>query len=245
METIYNADYSEVLTSTAVNNTRGFGGMYLDLYTGLYDDGGRIYTPIMQTFLTPDPAQADRNTYRYVGNDPTDATDPSGLEEVNTTTPQPNPSCSLGLQRPAGIPLLQDLTPNWDQGTGHLRWTEQVYDATIPAGKFTAAQIEAAVYKDLASFKYFDGGNNDLATVRIVQGQVRRFDDPKTFGLFGFTSKLTGTANALVNDPSLTVQLTFDLAPSDHGTDRGEPSARGCPAVGGQGCDDPRQRGLH
>ena len=44
METIYNADYSEVLTSTAVNNTRGFGGMYLDLYTGLYDDGWRIYT---------------------------------------------------------------------------------------------------------------------------------------------------------------------------------------------------------
>ena len=53
-------------------------------------------------------------------------------------------------------PFRKDLTPNWDQGTGHLRWTEQVYDATIPAGTFTAVQIEAAVYKDLASFKYFE-----------------------------------------------------------------------------------------
>ena len=38
--------------------------MYFDLYTGFYDTG-RIYSPTMQTFLTPDPAQADPNTYRY------------------------------------------------------------------------------------------------------------------------------------------------------------------------------------
>ncbi len=88
--------YSEVLTSTAVNNTRGFGGMYLDLYTGFYDTG-RIYSPTMQTFLTPDPAQADPNTYRYGGNDPADATDPTGLGgEQNTTTPGPNVDCSTG-----------------------------------------------------------------------------------------------------------------------------------------------------
>ena len=64
------------------NNTILFAGMRLDPTTGLYYDNARWYDPGSGAFITRDPmgyAAGDPNLYRYCGNNPTSATDPTGL----------------------------------------------------------------------------------------------------------------------------------------------------------------------
>jgi RHS repeat-associated protein len=59
----------------------GYAGYVADAGTGLDFAQARYYAPALGRFLTQDPSGLgpDSNPYRYVGNDPTDATDPSGL----------------------------------------------------------------------------------------------------------------------------------------------------------------------
>jgi|GEM_PF-6334123 len=57
------------------------GGQY-DAATGLYYFEARYYDPFSGVWLSEDPTgfeAGDSNLYRYAGNDPTNATDPSGL----------------------------------------------------------------------------------------------------------------------------------------------------------------------
>src|SRR5207249_1925644 len=49
-----------------------------DADTGLQDDRERFYSPKDGRWINQDPIQADVNPYRYAGNRPTNATDPSG-----------------------------------------------------------------------------------------------------------------------------------------------------------------------
>jgi RHS repeat-associated protein len=68
-------------SGVAVVRPYGWDGEELDTATGLYADGARYYNPATGRFLTQDPmglAAGDPNVYRYVGNSPTNATDPSG-----------------------------------------------------------------------------------------------------------------------------------------------------------------------
>jgi len=57
-------------------------GMRYDPETGLYYDRARMYSSALGRFMQVDPVgyTADLNLYTYVGNDPNDRTDPSGLE---------------------------------------------------------------------------------------------------------------------------------------------------------------------
>ena len=59
----------------------GYTGRFDDSFTGLQWNGARWYDPNDGRWLTEDPigfAGGDSNLYRYVGNSPTNATDPSG-----------------------------------------------------------------------------------------------------------------------------------------------------------------------
>lgn len=63
----------------------GYTGKYFDELTGMQNSWNRWYSPKMGRFISQDPigfAAGDANLYRYVGNSPTMATDPSGLEKV-------------------------------------------------------------------------------------------------------------------------------------------------------------------
>ncbi|MGH9093804.1 MAG: RHS repeat domain-containing protein, partial [Acidimicrobiales bacterium] len=76
--------FGQVTSETnAANGDRfKFAGMRLDRGTGLYNDNAREYDPGGR-FTTRDPsgfAAGDADLYRYAGNAPTDATDPTGLE---------------------------------------------------------------------------------------------------------------------------------------------------------------------
>ncbi len=60
----------------------GYTGKYLDKATGFQNNLHRWYDPNLGKWLSQDPigfSGRDANLYRYVGNSPTNATDPSGL----------------------------------------------------------------------------------------------------------------------------------------------------------------------
>jgi RHS repeat-associated protein len=65
----------------------GYTGKYFDEVTGLQNNWNRWYDPKQGRFISQDPigfAGGDENLYRYVGNGPTNATDPSGLQEIES-----------------------------------------------------------------------------------------------------------------------------------------------------------------
>jgi RHS repeat-associated protein len=78
--------FGNIVTQTnATDAVRfGFAGMEYDSTTGLYYDHARYYDAAIGRFTSQDPkgfAAGDTNLYRYVGNDPTGNTDPSGLTD--------------------------------------------------------------------------------------------------------------------------------------------------------------------
>ena len=79
--------YGQVLDETDSSNGDRFKyvGMQDDQLTGLYYDNARWYDPVAGRFVSQDPtgfAAGDSDLYRYVGNEPTDDTDPTGLDDA-------------------------------------------------------------------------------------------------------------------------------------------------------------------
>ncbi|RCS43282.1 RHS repeat-associated core domain-containing protein [Bremerella cremea] len=79
--------FGNVLSETnATLDTTGFGftARYFDEATGLQYNTNRWYNAQLGRWMSPDPIgfeAGDENLYRYVGNEVTVFTDPSGLEE--------------------------------------------------------------------------------------------------------------------------------------------------------------------
>jgi RHS repeat-associated protein len=76
--------YGNIATETQPANGDRFkyAGREWDAEIGLYNNRARYYNPTVGRFLKEDPlrfAAGDSNLYRYVHNQPTGATDPSGL----------------------------------------------------------------------------------------------------------------------------------------------------------------------
>jgi RHS repeat-associated protein len=78
-------------TTEGVGINFGYAGRPLEARTGLSDNRARWYEPGTGKFINEDPSGfkgGDANLYRYVGNDPLDQVDPSGLAarwSINTT----------------------------------------------------------------------------------------------------------------------------------------------------------------
>ena len=73
----------------------GYGGYRWDPELSVYHTQTRSYDPSLVRFLQPDPTeyQAGRNLYAYVGGDPVNGTDPSGLDpsdDDQSGSPTPN-----------------------------------------------------------------------------------------------------------------------------------------------------------
>jgi RHS repeat-associated protein len=84
--------FGNVLSDTAptVALTVGYTGQEFDADTGLYYYDARWYDAAAGRFLSQDPlsfAAGDANLYRYVGNNPTNATDPSGMVKEGRQRP--------------------------------------------------------------------------------------------------------------------------------------------------------------
>ncbi len=83
--TVYSSTWSGGSAST--EDGLFFSGYYRDAETGLYHIRNRMYHPVLGNFIVRDPigyAAEDVNLYRYVGNAPTNASDPMGLQEPLT-----------------------------------------------------------------------------------------------------------------------------------------------------------------
>ena len=68
--------------SAGIDNTIFYAGETFDSSTGLYFDRARYYDPQLGRFISQDPmgyAGSGANLYAYCGDNPTDATDPSGM----------------------------------------------------------------------------------------------------------------------------------------------------------------------
>lgn len=81
--TAFGAILSE--TNPSTGDRFKFTGREYDAGTGLYYYRARYYDPVLGRFLGEDPLSfgaGDANLYRYVGNDPTGGTDPSGQDAL-------------------------------------------------------------------------------------------------------------------------------------------------------------------
>ena len=83
---VYDSFGNIVTETNATNGDRfKFAGMEYDATTGQYYDRARYYDEAIGRFMGQDPMgfqAGDADLYRYVGNGPTNATDPSGLLTV-------------------------------------------------------------------------------------------------------------------------------------------------------------------
>jgi RHS repeat-associated protein len=75
-------------SNSSTSERIGYTGAFYDPTTGLLHDGVRWYKPSIERWLSEDPSGlvSDSNPYRYVGNSPTNYTDPSGLQGPSATT---------------------------------------------------------------------------------------------------------------------------------------------------------------
>jgi RHS repeat-associated protein len=79
--TIYDANWANPGTTSAVGNTLLFAGQDVDVETGLQYSRARWYNAALGSFISRDPLgfdAEDANLYRYVFNSPANYTDPSG-----------------------------------------------------------------------------------------------------------------------------------------------------------------------
>jgi len=94
---LYHAAYDsfgQITSETGTGGDRfGFTGREHDAETGLYHYRARMYDPETGRFTEQDPIgfdAGDANLYRYVGNGPANAVDPSGLFQGPIPHPGPN-----------------------------------------------------------------------------------------------------------------------------------------------------------
>jgi RHS repeat-associated protein len=81
--TLTKTGYQTFGESGSTVGTFRYTGARIDAETnGLYDFRARMYSPTLGRFVQADPSgtKGDINLYAYVGNDPLNAVDPSGLE---------------------------------------------------------------------------------------------------------------------------------------------------------------------
>jgi RHS repeat-associated protein len=107
-------------TNAADGDRFKFAGMQYDATTGQYYDQARWYGPGTGLFDSEDPTGfggGDVNLFRYVGNDPTDATDPTGTQSSSSNGGPPEQliagvNASVGTH-PGYVP--PGSTFSWDE----------------------------------------------------------------------------------------------------------------------------------
>jgi RHS repeat-associated protein len=174
--TILNPDFSTRGTS-GYNWNYFFQGQRYDGTVGLYDSRGRVYSPTLMRPLQADPlgfAAGDSNLYRYVGNNPTNATDPSGLA---------NPMQGLGITDP------------------EYRLVVDFLEGRIPISQVPARvrQIAENYYRTIIRSPHFRDINNARA-LNLARAQALRtgMNPPGNIHQFNTTLRLARLATLRV-----------------------------------------------
>jgi RHS repeat-associated protein len=115
-----------------------YTGQRLDLATGLYYYRARYYSAVLGIFFQTDPVgyKDNLNAYTYVGNDPTDMSDPEGEDAVSCNiTDGKFSGCTVTRDDNSNTVVTYNLTTHWtdyrgDQHTDHSSAT-QTYEGRI------------------------------------------------------------------------------------------------------------------
>jgi RHS repeat-associated protein len=125
--------------------------------TGLYYHRARYYNPVLGRFISEDPLginSGDLNVYRYVGNNPINGSDPTGL-----WSPDAHDALIRHALQPCGvsendIKKIQDASRRFDSATGGAEdWAfahsmrspgQSVNDAVAQRNAFIENQLEIA-----------------------------------------------------------------------------------------------------
>ena len=160
--------------------TFGYAGYRYDAETGLYHTGRRFYDPGSGRFLMPDPIgyTGGINLYAYVGSDPLNLTDPSGLIAVGAV------NAALQGKGGGGSGLLQNVqlvipirppplavgTPTDDPALGATQYLTQTF--TNFAGEV------ASIYNAVASPGAYDYRSRALLAAGIdpASADVQNYD---------------------------------------------------------------------
>ncbi len=90
--TVYGGDsWSTQISASAVSNPILYQGMQWDAATGLYRTPNRYYSPVLQTWISRDPAGyagSPGNLYDFCRNGPVSRIDPSGLVDYDVDSQQ-------------------------------------------------------------------------------------------------------------------------------------------------------------
>lgn len=120
-------------TNASFTDRFGYAGGEFDSGTGLGLFGWRWYNPLTSRWTSEDLigfAGGDANLYRYVGNSPTNATDPSGLSEFNKYQEQGFAAIGLDPKEAAQL-TAKDLKELLEKHP-YLRSTDQGGNQPIP-----------------------------------------------------------------------------------------------------------------
>ena len=155
--------------SAGYGTTFGMGGIELDP-TGLYHAGARYYHPTLQRFLSADPAGfggGDANLFAYSGNDPVNASDPSGLDATGC-----NGDCTYENNSNEGI-SVPIFSP------GFWEWVASLFSgASHPAPVFNQFHNELKFARSFQTVGA-EGGYNAFAQFDknvVVVDQVNQID---------------------------------------------------------------------
>jgi len=146
-------------TASLTGNTFRYSGRRLDAETGLYYYRARYYSPKIGRFLQNDPIGTNGgiNLYAYVGNDPLNAADPSGLyasQVGDATVSLTKSAASYAYNNPlqtAGIAVAVVATVFQPENAVALPEELAAIEGTAAAGEATTAALETGAASESAA----------------------------------------------------------------------------------------------
>jgi len=197
-------DQGASLGASAIDSRFAFTGREWDADAELYYYRARWYDPAAGRFLSEDPiglAGGDSNFYRYVGNDPVNRTDPSGLRVARPTA---NLAIPLGFAGGTGIPAS---TPNTSFDTGNPAFSLAGNGAAdfLPLGQ-SSVSFGGPMF---ASGTPFDGTFPVLgvASLGAIADQTTRMETTRV-GVFHGLELLGETSLGRIADQTTRTEIT-------------------------------------
>jgi RHS repeat-associated protein len=190
----------------------GYAGMRLDPATGVYHVGVRDYDARAGVWTTQDPmgfGAGDTNLTRYVANQPTDATDPSGLDAVgvegsNVVWRVPANDNRSGLRKFWDGLTGQNQSPERSYVVGRLSSLDGYQDSVILGNEFGGRKVSLADLQQAARVVNL-GGVAPEQQAGAIAYQIQK----TAFGLYGSE---TQTQDRIVGALASGIQFAADFA---------------------------------
>ena len=206
--------------------------------TGLYYNRAREYDPAIGRFISEDPKKfaAGINFYAYVGNNPINANDPSGLyQALQVTNPDGSTYIPMttvknkyqvpGYGLPIGTQTAIAVPPNVDPAAEVQRWSSALFNGPVPFAAYWFPngthdyKQTKAMYDAYGNFAYGATGSAagySLGVLQFAGDALKNFkNDPinKTDINSGFNAINNGGTLSTIEytHPSLTPKIPADF----------------------------------